>query len=120
MARVTATATAVANLSAVSIKPTAGLTVATSDDLDFSNNGDVWLVIHNADASSHTATIKAQGSSDGVSYSDHTETIAAGDTVVVGAYNKGALNTGGKVQIDWESGEEEHLYYKLLKFTPLS
>lgn len=118
MARVLATATELKDLAQVSFV-VGNLTVATSDKMHFDNNGDVFLIVHNADASAHTFDIIAQNSTDGVVPTDHQESVAAGDYIGVGAYNVPLLNVAGKVQIDWEAGEEEHLYYKLIKFRPL-
>lgn len=120
MARATLTATNVGtSLSSVNILGTDG-TVGTAEGIDFSNNGNHFLILHNADAASHYATIKAQGNVDGADFTDETITVAAGKTHIVGPFNKGAFNTGGKVQVDYEAGEHDHFYAKVLTIKKLN
>jgi len=120
MARASASASIIQNLGAGIDTTVAALTVMTADGFQFDNTGREWVVIHNADASSHYATVLAPGTDNGADFSPETLTVAAGKYIHFGMFSKGAFNNGGKVQIDPEVGEHEHLYYKVLRANNLA
>jgi hypothetical protein len=118
-ARATLTATDVGtSLTSLAITGADG-TVGTADGIDFINNGNTFLILHNADAAQHTATIVAQGNSFGADFADETITIAAGKTHIIGPFNKGAFNIAAKVQVDYEVGEHDHFYAKVIAINRL-
>ena len=116
MSRVEVTPTTVENLSTgVSVK-IADLTAFTADKVQFDNNGDNWVALHNADASAHTVTVNTANTLHNVNYTDPVITLAAGDHALFGPFDMAALNTVGKIYLDPEVGEEAHIFYKVLKF----
>ena len=115
MARVEVVPTEVENLTTgISVK-IADLTAFTSDKAQFDNNGDCWVVLHNADAVAHTVTVNTTNATRNVGFADPAFVLAAGDHKEFGPFDMTALNTVGKIYLDPEVGEEAHLFYKVLK-----
>lgn len=68
----------------------------------FLNDGQTVLAINNQDVGSVTVTIAFQVTLDGVTATNRTVTVPAGETVIVGAFPPSIYNdTNGKVQVTY-------------------
>ncbi len=86
---------------------------ATSDGVDFDNDGNTTFIAVCNEAATHTMTIKKQNATgDGADFADEVVTVpVAGEICVIQRIATAPFNVlaTGKCQIDFEGGEEEHL-----------
>lgn len=72
-----------------------GLTAAAGGGDKFTNDGQTFLIIKNADASSHTVTPTIQQGVDGQVPANVASTILAGETHVIGPFPTAIYNDAG-------------------------
>lgn len=71
-----------------------------ADNNDFDNNGKTFIIVHNAGASSATATFTTVESRDGNAVADKAITVAAGATKIIGPFDRQIYNdSNGQVTV---------------------